>query len=544
MAFALRLWGIAWGLRDANVSVRPHPDEWTVYWLLQWFQRYGSPSPCPNPGRQCFFDWGMAFPYLAWAARSVLSPALGVLHAADWGRLADMAFIRTVLAARLLSAAVSTATVYVVYRIGLRAYGTVAGLAGAAVAAIATLLVQLGHFGTPDTTTGLLLSLTLLAGLTAMERPSIGRFAVAGAAAGLAFGSEYHMALLGVPLLVAWLLASPRRWRYLPPAALAAIVAFLALNPYAVVEFPSWLAAMEHTLRIRTVDSAAQYGTRWNAYGPAWLYVGRYVLGYGVGLPLALWMVGGAAWAVWRRERSDLVLLAWLVPYFLLVTLSPAKFMRYSAPLLPVLAVFAGRAFADLLGSRRSWTRVAAMGMAALTVAYTLVYDAAYDGLLARPDTRYAAANWLARNAPAGARVAYEQLPNGLINLPYFGTQRGFRPCIAQFEPAQLEGPQRYLVTDSYDLEEHPRFADAAVRRFRRALAANRRYRRVATFRAVPGALGIAFPIDASPHDWRYPEHVVTIYRVSGRGTLPAQRANCFATLAGATAVLYPASGP
>src|SRR5947209_615775 len=191
--------------------------------------------------------------------------------------------------------------------------------------------------------------------------------------------------------------------------------------------------------------------------------------------------------------------------------------MRYSAPLLPVLVVFAGRLASDILAARIPGVRISAAVLAGVALLYSAVYDAAYVGLFASPDPRYVASQWLTSHAPAHAYVAYEQLPNGLINMPYFGTQHGFPPCFTQFDPKDLDGAQHYLVTDDYDLEEHPRFSDSIVSRFRRTLTTTSTYTEVKNVHYVPSFLGLKFSIDGSPHDWRYPAHDVTIYAAQSK---------------------------
>jgi len=545
LALGLRLYGIAWGLQDATVSSRPHPDEWTVYWLFRWFDTYHSASPCPVGGSQCFFDWGMVFPYLAYGLHLLTMPLFSLFASSAFGAHADMTFVRTVLAARLLSALVSTLTVYVVYRTAVRYFGLTSALLAAGCAALSCLLIQLGHFGTPDSTTGLLVSLALLAALHAMDRPSRRSFALAGGLCGVAVGSEYHMALLLVPIAAAWALSQRKTALYLAVAAVSALLGYLIFNIYSVVDFNAWLAAMQHTLRIRTVDSSAQYGTRWSAYGPAWAYVIRYPLGYGVGFPLAIWMVAGAIWAGIRREKADVVLLCWIVAYFVLVSISPAKFMRYSAPLLPALAVLAGRFASDMLAMPSRPIRLGAIAVAFAALLYSLTYDLAYVGLFAKPDPRYVATSWLAQRAPVNTAVAYEQLPNGLINLPYFGPPHTFEPCFTQFDPRRLQGPETYLLTDSYDLEEHPRFSDRQVAQFRSALASDRAITLALSVHYTPSILGWQFPIDASPHDWRYPTHDVAVYKVTSQGHSPNLKPPvCFSTLGAAHNALYPAKRP
>jgi hypothetical protein len=548
---AFRLAGIAWGMHDANVSVRPHPDEWTVYYLITWFNQYGSPSPCPRAGSQCFFDWGMAFPYLAYLFHAVTLPFAGLVTRGVFGSQTDLGFVRIVLASRVLSALLSTATVYVVYRIGQRAYGSAVGLLAALCASLVCLLIQLGHFATPDTTTILLVSFALWASIVAAQSASLRAFLLCGAAWGLATASEYHMVLLACPVAAAWLIGRPRRITWAVAACAVALAAYVIVNIYALIDFSSWLAAMEHTLSIRTVDSAAEYGNRWSVYGSPWLYVVRYALGYGAGGPLTVVMVAATGWALYRRTTADLVLLAWLIPYFVLVSLSPAKFMRYSAPLLPVLVLFTGRFAWEMVTASAPYMRASAAVVGIAVLLYTGLYDAAYVRLFTAPDTRYEATVWLAQHhihtTANGGRVAvaYEQLPNGLINLPYFGKQRGFMPCFTQFSDQHLVGQQLYLITDSYDLEEHPRISDSTVSAFRKELQSATSfgsYRLVATFAHRATVLGLTFPLDGSPHDWRYPDHVITIYQNLPHPELPPSP-DCYPSLQAAHNALYTGTG-
>lgn len=563
-AFAFRLWGITWGLHNANVSRRPHPDEWVLYWVFQWFDAHHSLNPCAHGTTGCFFDWGSVYLYLAYAVHALTGPALMPILG-QLGPNADARFVSAVLAGRLASALASTVTVPVVYRLAARAYEPNAGLVAALLVAFSGLLIQLAHFATPDMTVGLLMSISLLAMYRAMSRPTGPRFGVAGALVGLSAGAEYHMVLLSIPLTCAWLLAErgghtgddtrsvtdgwhARIQRQAPGWLLAAYVcaaaSFAVSNLYAMVDFPAFVASLEHTIRIRTVDSQAQYQGRWAAYGPSLLYVIRYPLGYGVGWAFTLLMIAGALRCVLRRRKADLLLLSWLLPYFLLVTASTAKFMRYSAPLLPPLCILAGALVVEV--ARRQdvgyirFRRGLLRAVIAVCLAYSLVYDAAYAGLFTSPDPRLLATSWLSDNAPKGSRVAFEELPNGLLNLPYFVSAAGYRPCFSQFDPGRLSGPMQYVMLDSYSLEEHPDVTNQDVLRFRQALMQRAGYALVKRVHYVPTFLGFRFPIDGSPHDWRYPTHEIAIYRRSSASApSPALRSACYPDLHAALAALY-----
>jgi 4-amino-4-deoxy-L-arabinose transferase-like glycosyltransferase len=451
----------------------------------------------------------------------------------------DPTFIRTLLAGRLTSMLASTLTVLVVYRLGSEVYGHGAGLIAALIVAFSGLLIELAHFATPDSTTVLWVSSNLLASYLAMQRPRAWRFAVAGVLVGLAVGTEYHMGLLLVPVCAAWLLSGTRQRRFLLLAAACAAGVYLMTNAYALIDFQGFVAAIVHTIKIRTVDSQAEYQGRWAEYGPALLYVIRYPLGYGEGFAFAAWLVAGAGWAMARRRKSDMLLLSWTLPYFILVTLSTAKFMRYSAPLLPPLAVLAGSMTRDLWSLRQRAIRVAVPLTAAIAVGAAVVYDAAYAGLFTSPDPRTVATVWLEQRVPAGTKVAFEQLPNGLVNVPYFVAAAGYEPCFAQFKTRRLAGPVKFVVVDNYGLEEHPRVSKSKVQRFRKALLGSS-FTVAEKVHYIPTFLGFHFPIDGSPNDWRYPDHVITIYHhVIPSGTYNAQ---CYPNVQVAAAALHPLS--
>jgi hypothetical protein len=539
VALALRLWGIGWGLHDATISRRPHPDEWTIYYLSQWFSAGHNLNPCPHPrsgpGGQCFFDWGMAFPYVAYLVHQLLSPLQSLLPAHLFGRQAQDQFVYIVLAGRLVSAAASTATVLVAYRLARVAFGPAAALLAGLLVALSALLIQLAHFATPDSVTGLLLSLALLGALDASLAPSLRGYLVAGALAGAAMSSEIHMGLLLVPLVTSWVLGGRRVVLWLVAAGVAAALVFLIVNVYALIEIRWYVTAFEHTLRIRTVDSGIQYQDRWAPYQPSWLFVIRFPLGYGVGFAFAAWMVLGAAWSVFRRTRTDWILLAWIVPYFLLVTAEPAKFMRYSAPLLVPLAVLAGRFVVDLWSMRQAWQRVAIAAVAALAVAFTTTYDLAYAGLFSSPDPRLVASSWIAAHSSGTTYVGYEELPDGLINLAWYLPGRA-RPCITQFHPARLRGVD-FVVLDGYTREEVPSSDFPAMARFQSVLRTNSAFQLAEYVHYVPTFFGLRFPIDGAPHDWRYTEHVITVYQHEP-GYQQVTR-YCFNSIGQAAAALY-----
>jgi hypothetical protein len=536
----LRGWGLTWGLMDVkNVSSRAHPDEWTVYWLFRWFDGSHSLNPCPRPqGVQpsCFFDWGTTFPYLAYAMRWILTPVYWFLPSNLFGTHADLNFVHSVLAGRVISVILSTGTIIVAYRLAGLAYGPVTGLLAALLVALSGLLIQLAHFATPDSTTGFLMSISLLAILLAYRSPGTKSFVIAGAAIGATAGTEFHMVVLVFPFFAAWFLTTQREPRWLGFAGVSATATFFVLNPYILVNMPAFLVALEHTVRIRTIDSRVQYQNRWDRYGPGWLYVIRYALGYGIGYAFTIWLVLGALLAAVRRRPIDWILLSWIVPYFLLVTFSPAKFMRYSAPLLVPLAILGAQAAVEVLsGSLRVRRSVvaAALGFAVL---YSASYDAAYAGLFSSPEPRLVVERWAAVHLSPNADIGFEELPDGVLNLPYFLAGAGFRPCFSQPSRMALVGTP-YIALDDYTLDEELPGSAADLLKFRAVVSHGSTYRLAYEVHYTPSFLGMSFPIDSSPHDWRYASHHVMLYKLSANQQ--PDQSDCFRTIGAAVKKLY-----
>ncbi|MGI8969034.1 MAG: hypothetical protein ACR2GA_08030, partial [Chloroflexota bacterium] len=185
LAAALRFWGITWGLHNATIERRVHPDEWVVYWLFKWFGAEHNLDPCPAYPHQCFFDWGMAYPYLAYGIHTLLAPLFSLFPAHVAGPQSDPEFVQSVVAGRLTSGCLSVFTVWLAYLLAVRLYSftgvglgqqsavlshrrgppTVGpetqrvprpaptecaarriGLVAALIVALSTLLIQIGHF--------------------------------------------------------------------------------------------------------------------------------------------------------------------------------------------------------------------------------------------------------------------------------------------------------------------------------------------------------------------------------------------------------------
>jgi hypothetical protein len=236
-----------------------------------------------------------------------------------------------------------------------------------------------------------------------------GRLEWAGVAAGLAASAKYPGALLVVPLVVAGIGA----WRRVAAAVGLAAAAFFVTSPFVIVHAG---AAWGDFHRVQELAQQGWLGFENDPATP---------LAFGLRLwetigPLAVVAALGAVVALRRRERSDLVLLSFAGAYALSLLPSEAHFDRYVLPLVPVLAVLAGR---------RKPIAVAAL-VACVVPLWWSVGDA--RSLTGR-DPRLDAAAWIDRVVPRGELVAADPstLPlegRTVVRLELPGPGRPFDP--------------------------------------------------------------------------------------------------------------------
>lgn len=117
-----------------------------------------------------------------------------------------------------------------------------------------------------------------------------------------------------------------------------------------------------------------------------------------------------------RRDFNIFLLLIWPLAYFYIVGGWYAKFVRYMAPLLPFLAIFAAKFLIDIEKKRR----LAGRTLIAVILASALLYSFSFLSIYKKESTRIAASKWIYENIPADSRVLTEwsddQLPIPLKN--------------------------------------------------------------------------------------------------------------------------------
>ena len=402
LAAVLRTWGIDFGLPYA-LDARPDERQ-LIHTTVRFFEGNFHPRGFHYPS---LFYYMLFVCYVGFAALARLTGAMASMY--------DMPFVFVSgseglhVTARLLSASFGVATVYVVWRVGLRCLGRRTGFFAALFLAVAYLHGRDCHFGVTDAALTFFVALGHLPILWILRGGGPRAYVAAGLVMGLGASVKYNAAVLVVPLLAAHLLQSRRtgwsaNWRRLALAAAIAGVAFVCTSPYSVIDARTFFADLRYELFVHANGGhAIDVGLGWRQHLAL-------TLRYGLGLPLCLCAASGMVWLAVRQGRLAAVLLALPIAYYLVIGPRHTVFVRYALPLLPSLAVCAGYFCSCTLERCRHVGPLArALCVATLLAALapTTIRLIQFDDFLCREDTRCTAARWLQARLSPGDRVGW-----------------------------------------------------------------------------------------------------------------------------------------
>jgi hypothetical protein len=400
----LRLWGVRQGLPYAyNADEADH----FVPHAIAMFGHGLNPGYFANPPA---YTYVLHYLFAVW-----YGGAAGVRHAIAM-HPADVYTL-----ARVAAALLGTLALWLLYATGARLFGRGVGLLAAAIEAVAFLPVFYAHLALNDVPTLAPLTLSLLGSAGVLRCGRARDYLLAGVGLGLACASKYTAGIVLVPLAAAtaagYLQAQPNANRRalagIALAGVAAIVAFLIANPYAVLDYSDFHSGLVH----QSTLSAETHGKLGAPHDGGLAYY-LWTLTWGLGWAPALAALAGAL-SVWRRERA----LGWLlVPapllYLAFMGLQGRYFGRWLLPIFPILCLLAALfalQLVDAVARRRPRLRVAAAALLVVALlAQGLVYSIHAVRVLARADTRNLTRAWMLAHIPAGAPIVVEPVaPNG-----------------------------------------------------------------------------------------------------------------------------------
>lgn len=394
VAVVARLWDVGQGLPYVTDPDEPN----NLIRTLEMLER--------GDGNPAWFHYPSALFYLYGGVLAVIgaSRGLGVIMPPELiaGGTGLYPEVWAILAPRLMTVAVSVATVAVVFITVHKATGRrwAAGFAGLLLA-LSPLAVSQGKVFAPDSLSALFAALGIWASYRIYERGRPVDYAVAGAAVGLAAGSKYNAALIGVAVVVAHLLRSRRGHPVIARGVLRAIYTsvgvFLLTTPFAVFDYPTFLGDVGFEL--------VHYSTgHTGAVGGILVYLAAISTSFSVAILL---IIAGLRDIELRHHTA--IAASFAVSYTIFISLFPTTFERNLLPALPAYAVAIG--IGSVAMRRVRWLGAATaarvtivlmagaitIGVAGLAVDYTKVVD------------RGPAREWISGALPVGSAVVVER---------------------------------------------------------------------------------------------------------------------------------------
>lgn len=430
---AFRLYGLNW---DGGQWL--HPDERQIYFLvnrLNWPRSLAEAWSPDSPLNPHFFAYGSLPLYLlklVAALVGILIPALRHPDNLHW-------------VGRPLAAIFDLGTVYLTYRLardlareeGGAGTGGYLPLLAATLVSLAVLHVQQAHFYTVDPLLTFFVMFTLNLAMDVAQGGGLGRRIGLGAAFGMALATKVSALPLVLTVYVAdqvqdqaFSFRSPlptsKFVRILGTLGVAMVVFFFT-QPYVLID---WQMFLDHTLREAQIAQGTldtPYTLQYAGTLP-FLYSMWQTALWGLGMPVGLIAWAGFAALVirWVRHgcRTDMLLLSWTGPSFLIVGLLHARYLRYMLPLVPILCVAAVQWLETLRDyTFRQHRRLLSRGthlpgmdvyQRVWTVLYLLLpvaslgYALLFASMYAVPHSLITASEWIYHHIPAGSALAME----------------------------------------------------------------------------------------------------------------------------------------
>jgi 4-amino-4-deoxy-L-arabinose transferase-like glycosyltransferase len=441
VALLVRAWGARFGLPEYVY----HPDEHAIVDRAAAILRTGDYSPH-------WLNYPSVYIYLqalSYIAYFLISAARGFGNT-----IPDPAPYGFYFAGRLMTALLGALTVPLVYALGSRLYDRKTGLVSSALLTFCLLHVVHSHYVTTDVPAAFFVALSLLCCGLLLRSAEIRYTLLAALFAGLAASTKYPAAVTLVPVLVSQSLARPLdRGRTLAQRlglCLATFACgFLLGTPYAFLELNTFLSSLASVL--------GHYGASQPGFEGAntWLWYLQTTLTSADVLLVGLGLVG-VLWAAVKHHRTDLVLLSFLLPYYVLISLWRVRFERNLVVLLPPLLVLGARLLVEAvswLATRwsvlRRWELLLLTGVTVLTVLMPAWAVLQFDEALSQRDHRTLAAEWVNSNVPPGSRIVTEAFPIPL-DQDRFEVVQLVRIDSEDLEWYEAQGIQYVIVSDGH----------------------------------------------------------------------------------------------
>jgi hypothetical protein len=399
VTLALRLWGIKQGLPYSYNS-----DEAThfVPRAIAFFSHDYNPQYFLNPPA---YSYLLHFVFELW---------FGGPDAVRRAYVANPTEVFVV--ARVVAAVLGTVAVWLTYLAGERLFNKTTALLGASVFGLAFLPIFYSHLALNDVPALAPVALALYGVAGVLRNGARRDYVIAGVGIGLAAATKYTGAIVAVCLLAAAICdgvggAPVKALRRLALALACAVLAFVAANPYSVLDFSAFHAGVTTQQALAGGSDPEKLGTT-AASGTAFYF---WTFTWGLGWAPSIAALAGSVMLVVRRRLAvAFVLLPAPIAFIIFMGDQQRYFGRWLMPVFGIIALLAGYGAVEaarwLIRARRMPVVLAAGALAVVMLGQSLAAVIHNDGVLSKADTRNVTRAWMVRHVPAGARVVVEPL--------------------------------------------------------------------------------------------------------------------------------------
>lgn len=406
---------------------------------------------------------------------------------------------------KVLSIAQGILLILIVFLIGRNLYNALVGLLAAVLTAVLPTLVFQSHIFVVDAPSvfWLVVAFWFLTTNVKKSRNTIWH-SIAGILIGIAVGTKYSNILIIIPFFyyvyalhrdsTATVLSKVVNKKTILTCAIASVVFFLT-SPYILLSFNEFLYGDSEGF-------GGIFGERglvaYNRYGINLLSPFTISTFHSLLLPLALATALGICYLIYQRSKSDKLLLAYIVPFYVLLILNASPHLRHFLPVLPFLMLATGRLFADMITQQKHRIiRSIGVLIVIITVLHPLAFSLAFLRRMDEHDTRIMCADWIRDTMTEETVIGVATFFPFNYTPPFETFTRNFVVIDYDYHTLLQAKPHFFLITE-YEYEEcqHTRKSTFACRRFIRRLFKEKDYRIIKVFKKDFSIMGI----DVQPH--------------------------------------------
>ncbi len=327
------------------------------------------------------------------------------------------------LIGRTVTVLFGTFSIYLVFLIARRCFNRPTALIAALFLAVSPMHITHSRIIRTDITAAFFMLLAVVFLFRFLDTDKLHALIISGLSAGLATATKYPSAAIMLPLLIFLLFHSPGKparedapsrhpvrgmntFVLLIILAATAAAGFILSSPFTIIDYRQTLAELQF-LRFHEPAGYPHIGIV-NKF--VWYLNG--VIRYAVGSRIIpLLALAGLGAAVISGKRKQYLLISILLAIFLILFVIKTRQPRYLIPLLPFIAIFAGRglylSLKALLGRWRYFSF--SLAPAAILIAlFPAIRAENNNRTIMRTDNRTICKKWVEDNIPPGSRIAYE----------------------------------------------------------------------------------------------------------------------------------------